>query len=151
MLMFTSGVALAETKDELVEREGLMYKKFTDVPFTGKVTGQRQGRIKNGEREGPWVYYHDNGQLMHKGDYKNGEKEGPWVCYHDNGQLSDKGDHKNGEKEGPWITYHDNGHIWKKGDYKNGEREGPWVYYNKNGTIDERHTGIFKNGVKIGD
>ncbi len=26
--------------DDLVEREGLFYKKFTDVPFTGEVRGQ---------------------------------------------------------------------------------------------------------------
>jgi len=40
------------------------YKKFADVPFTGEVTGEHQGRIKNGKKDGPWVYYHDNGQLF---------------------------------------------------------------------------------------
>ena len=28
------------TMDDLVERDGLHYKKFTDVPFTGKTTGK---------------------------------------------------------------------------------------------------------------
>ena len=33
---------------DLVEREGLYYKKFTDVPFTGEVTGKSQGNLKDG-------------------------------------------------------------------------------------------------------
>ena len=36
------------TFDDLVERKGLFYKKFTDTPFTGKVTGKTQGVITNG-------------------------------------------------------------------------------------------------------
>ena len=36
--------------DELVNRDGLYYPKFSDVPFTGKVTtGERQGYLKNGK------------------------------------------------------------------------------------------------------
>ena len=27
------------TMDDLVEREGIYYKKFTDVPFTGEIDG----------------------------------------------------------------------------------------------------------------
>ena len=41
--------------DDLVKRGGLYYKQFTDVPFTGKVTGIDQGSFKNGERDGAWV------------------------------------------------------------------------------------------------
>ena len=93
-------LALSEevTLDDLVERKGLYYKKFTDVPFSGKVTGSKQGSFKNGKKEGPWVEYHDNGQLFGKGDYKNGKREGPWVTYLHNGQLVDEGTYKNGKK-----------------------------------------------------
>ena len=59
--------------DDLVERDGLYYKKFTDVPFTGKITGKEQGSYKNGKRHGDWVTYWDNGRLRRKGKYKNGK------------------------------------------------------------------------------
>ena len=87
VLLFPS-LALSEevTFDDLVEREGLFYKKFTDVPFTGKTTGQEQGTYKNGVLDGPWVWYYDNGQMWEKGDYKNGKMDGPWVFYDENGQ-----------------------------------------------------------------
>ena len=113
------------TMDDLVKTDGLFYKKFTDVPFTGMVTGQEQGSFKKGKREGTWVLYYDNGRIRDKGDYKNGQKDGPWVDYHKNGQLN------------------------AKGDYWNGKKDGSWVFYNEDGTVDEELTGTYKNGVKV--
>jgi antitoxin component YwqK of YwqJK toxin-antitoxin module len=103
------------------------YKKFTEVPFTGTTTGQKQGQIRNGKMEGPWVEYHPSGLLYSKGTYKNGKKEGPWVSYHGNGQLGSKGTYKNGKKEGPWVTYQ------------------------KRGTVVSSYTGTYKNGEKVSD
>ena len=111
--------------DDLVERDGLFYKKFTDAPFTGEIDeGLKRGSFKNGEQEGPWVSYHDNGQLWQKGDYKNGKEEGTWVWYHVNGQLRAKGALKNGEKEGPWVFYSGDGIVYNEptGTYKNGKK-----------------------------
>jgi antitoxin component YwqK of YwqJK toxin-antitoxin module len=105
---------------DVVERGGVHYNKFTDVPFTGKITGEFQGKLKNGKKEGPWVSHHKNGQLSSKGTFKNGWKEGPWVTYYDNGQLETKGDYKNMRFEGPWVVYHDNGQLMSKGTYKDG-------------------------------
>ena len=68
-----SSPSWSETMDGLVEREGLYYEKFTNVPFNGKVTGQEQGSFKNGKRNGAWVGYHKNGQLRYEGNYKNGK------------------------------------------------------------------------------
>ena len=70
-----------ETMVDLVERDGIYYKKFSDIPFTGEVEGRVQVRFKNGKREGSWVSYWDNGQLREKGDYKNGKREGRWVRF----------------------------------------------------------------------
>ena len=67
MVLLFPALALGETMDDLVKRDGLFYKKFTVVPFTGKITGTTQGAVRNGKEEGPWVYYHDNGQLDDKG------------------------------------------------------------------------------------
>jgi antitoxin component YwqK of YwqJK toxin-antitoxin module len=86
------------TMDDLVQREGLYYQKFTDVPFTGEIDeGLERGNFKNGGQEGPWIGYWENGQLHFKGEYKNGKREGPWVEYYKNGQLLFKGNYRNGE------------------------------------------------------
>ena len=113
--------------DDFFVRNGLWYKQFTDVPFTGEITGKRQGSIKNGKKDGAWVYYSDSGQIVRKGNWKNGHKEGAWVSY-------DKG-----------------GQVGLKGNYKNGKMEGVWVGYNKDGTVFKPLTGTFKGGKKISD
>ena len=115
--------------DDLVERNGLYYKQFTDVPFTGNITGDEQVSFKNGKREGAWVRYFDNGQLSDKGNFKNGKIEGAMVSYHKNGQLSGKGNFKNGKAEGVWVGYYKDGTVRKKwtGTFKNGEKISDWV------------------------
>ena len=127
IVLLFSTLALGETMKDLVVMDGLYYKKFTDVPFTGKVTGEYQGSFKDGKRDGPWVSYYYNGQLKWKGNYKDGKVDGPFVSYWDNGTVQSQGTSKDGEMEGPWFSY------------------------NKDGTVDENWTGTFKNGKKISD
>ena len=82
-----SSPSWSQTMDDLVERNNLYYEKFTNVPFTGKVTGRWKGSFKNGKKEGDWVWYYGNGQLSYIGNYKNGIKEGVWVSYNEDGTL----------------------------------------------------------------
>jgi antitoxin component YwqK of YwqJK toxin-antitoxin module len=123
-LLFPS-LVFGETMDDLVVRDGVWFKKFSTVPFTGKTTGKIQGTFKDGKKHGPWVVFHKNGQLLRKGNYKDGKEDGPVVGYHDNGQLR------------------------IKGIYKDGKEDGPWVSYNEDGTVNKKNTGTFKNGVKV--
>ena len=110
MVLLFPALALGETMDDLVYRDGLYYKKFTVVPFTGNMTGKtEQGAFRNGKKEGPWVYYHDNGQLSYKGTYKDNKKDGPYVNYYDNGQLGSKGTYKDGKEDGRWVRYWSDG------------------------------------------
>ena len=144
-LSLTASGAFATSIDDLLETDGLWYKKFTDVPFTGVVDeGLKRGAIKNGKREGPWVKYYENGRIWYKGAYKKGKQEGPWLGYHNNGQLWSEGAYKNGKFEGPWIAYYDDGQLWSKGTYKNGKFEGPWFWYQDHGQLPNK--GEYKNG-----
>ena len=122
VLLFPALALGGEVKwKDLVERDGIYYKKFTDIPFTGNVTGIFQGKIKDGKKHGSWVWYHDNGQLYSKETFKDGKLDGPYVSYHENGQLSFKGTYKDGKKVGPWVRYHLDGRLGNKVTYKDGE------------------------------
>ena len=85
---------------DLVKREGLYYKKFTDFLFTGKVTGNTRGSIKDGNWDSPYVsyIYYDNGQLSSKSTYKDGKQDAPWVSYYFDGSIDFKGTFKDGKK-----------------------------------------------------
>ena len=132
MVLLLPALALGETMKDLVERDGLFYKEFTDVPFTGNITGKTRGTIRNGKKNGPWVYnwkngqfYWNKGQLWKKGTYRDGKKEGRWVEYSGNGQLFFKGffkgTYKDDKKEGLWVYNWNNGQLWKKETYQDGK------------------------------
>ncbi len=107
---------------DLVKRGGLWYKKFTDVPFTGKSTGQFQISFKNGKQDGPYIILRSfNGPLMIKGYKKNNKQHGPYVTYHENGQLFNKGTYKDGKLDGPYVSYSEKGRLLFKGTYKDGK------------------------------
>ena len=42
--------------DYLVERNNLYYKKFTNVPFTGEISGEKNGSFKKGKKDGEWLF-----------------------------------------------------------------------------------------------
>ena len=100
LLCLSASVVWSKTIDDLVKRNGIYFKKFSEVPFTGEVTGKVQGSFKNGKQEGSWIGYYDNGQLNYKGNYKNGNQDGYWVWYYNDGTLTKgwSGTFKNGKK-----------------------------------------------------
>jgi len=149
-MCLVSSPSWGEDYDNLVSRDGIYYKKFTNTPFTGKVEGRGQGYIKDGKLDGLWHFYWANGGLYLKGNWKNGKHNGYFESYWDNGKPNDFGHYVNGLREGEWIGYWDNGKLSNKGIYKNGKKEGPWLEYKVDGTRHE-FTGIYKDGVKISD
>ena len=113
---------------DLVERDGLYYKKHTDVPFTGEVDeGREQGHFKRGKKDGTWIGYHSNGQLRYKGN---------WI---------------NGQKDGYWKSYFEDGRIGASGKYENGKKRGYWEFYTLGGDFSSQFSGTYKNGVKVSD
>ena len=114
------------TIDDLVKRDGLYYEKFTDVPFTGNISGKTKGKIENGKADGSWRDYYTNGQLFSKGNYKAGNMDGLWFTYYNNGQLKTKGNYWDGKKAGAWFTNFSSGRIETEGNCKNGKLDGPW-------------------------
>jgi hypothetical protein len=121
--MMNSQLGFNETvsPDELVVRNGIFYKKFTDTPFIGEVSGQQNGNIKNGRRDGFWESYYESGQLSWKGSYENDCLHGPWEHYYENGQLTFKGNYKAGKEDGEFEYFKEDGSFEKIETWKNGK------------------------------
>ena len=143
-ISFTVSAGWSETiaMDDLVKRNSLLYKKFTDIPFTGEVSGMSErkgvifeGKIIEGLREGKWTIYYKSGVLMATGNFKDGKGDGAWVYYHGNGQLKAKSNLKDGEADGLSEEYNLNGQLIVKDNWKNGKKDGLQEYYYKNGKI----------------
>jgi hypothetical protein len=119
LFLLSPNLAMSETMEDMVKRHSLYYKKFTNVPFTGKITGRVQSYLKNGKWDGPYVEYWKNGQLKKNTTYVNGKRHGPYVIYWGNGEIYWKTTLVNGKRHGPYIEYNKDGTIKEKGRYEN--------------------------------
>ena len=84
--------------------------------------------INTGEREGIWFEYL-GGKIVSKKEYKNGEEEGIYQVFYENGQIQYDGQTKNNEFVGLWKMYYPNGGIKEIGNYKNDLSVGLWKWY----------------------
>ena len=148
LIIFLTSFAYSETMDDLIWENGIYYQKNTNIPFSGKITGNIKGQIQNGKKEGTWIRYYSNGQLFSVSNFKKGKKNGAWITYNNEGRLIEKGQYKNDLEEGPWIRLFDNGTINYKGKFKNGKKSGSWIAYHYNGQL--KYQGNYKNGTKEG-
>ena len=160
LLSLISTSCWSMNSNDLVKRDGLYYKKSSDIPFTGEASGGEQDELEWTQAiAGEWTHSYSNGELLHKGKGKiaNGEKEGDWVFLEEDGQFS-RGEFENGLKEGVWLE--DGYRVWSKGSYKNGKREGEWITRRDRGQSmpgrQERlfsiyQKGSYKDGKKDGE
>ena len=131
---------------DLVKRNDLYFEKFTDVPLTAEVSGQFNGQIKNGKKEGFWKEYHDNGQLYEKIYFKDGIRQ-TYEKYYKSGLLDGKGNFKHDNLDGLWSWYHENGNLHLRVTYTNGSKHGLEEWFNTDGSLQFRYR--FKDGVKV--
>ena len=120
-------------KGEVMERNGLSYKPFSNDPLTAKVEQYYEnGQLKHlytvidGKKEGLYQEWHENGQLETKVTYVNGKREGLQHWY--NKDIPRVINHTvmyvNGKREGLDRLWHKNGQLFWEVTYVNGKKEG---------------------------
>jgi len=142
--------------ETLEEREGMMFLKDSDSPYTGKSfilheNGKKLAEIylKGGKREGSATQWYENGQIRSEGFYKDGKREGSMVFWYENGQRETQQNFKNNEKEGSFIWWYENGQIRAEGNFKADKKEGQELHWHKNGQSMSK--GNFKDGKLISE
>ncbi|MBV7441334.1 toxin-antitoxin system YwqK family antitoxin [Weeksellaceae bacterium TAE3-ERU29] len=101
------------------------------------------GKQKNGKKEGKWTFL-SNGITQKIQNYENGQLNGEYKSYNDNGKLYCKGNYENGKRVGEWKFYFSNGSLKEIGYYQNDKSIGTWTQYDKEGkAIFIRH---YENG-----
>ena len=112
------------TMDDLVRKDDfLYYKKSTNVPFTGEISGKESGKLKNGEKDGKWLIYNNDGQLLSKVNYKNGQYNGILETYHGIGQLNFKVNFYDGKQDGLTETYRERGELFSRVNFIDGKKK----------------------------
>ncbi len=90
---------------------------------------------KNGNFDGVYKTYFENGQIAIEQIFKEGQKDGLSSYYYDDGKLLYTENYKNGKKEGQVKRLYQNGNTWIIERYKKGEKSGVWEEYYEDGTL----------------
>jgi antitoxin component YwqK of YwqJK toxin-antitoxin module len=121
------GVWRENTEDGEIERS-YIYKNGIIVG-EGVITEQ-------GERDGNWKEYFEDGILKGEGAYDHDLKVGPWTYYHRNGKLEQTGTYDTlGLLKGYWQWFYDSGLIQRKENFKNGIADGLLTEYDELGNV----------------
>ena len=138
------------TIDGLVERNGLYYKKFSNIPFTGQISGEQVGQLKKGKKHGEWTNYYEDGQLNKLANFDNGIADGVWETYYKNGQVKSKQILKDGLVTGTLKEFHENGQLSYSAEYnQRGKKHGAVIGYYDSGQL--RFIGTHENGEMSGE
>ena len=118
--------------------------------YTDNGTLESKGLMRGKNREGTWVYFHENGKtLMSEETYKNGQLNGSYKTFYDSGKPTEVANYVNGLLDGPYKKYAIKGHIYQDFNYRYGKLNGSAVYYNrKTGEVTTK--GAFKDDVRVG-
>ena len=121
-------------------KDGLIYNKGQEQPFTGKILDTLNQTIiaydvVDGIKNGEFCLYNLSGVPFIKGFMRNNKNEGKWVYLYKNGNVESEGDFKNDVPHGKWKWYFPDGNIKSQGYYVNGKQVGTWQKYNKEGDL----------------
>src|ERR1039457_5726190 len=89
----------------------------------------RMGTLKATQKK---KYYPSGKLLMTYSTGKDGNPEGPYKEYYENGKLEAEGTIIDGRKEGMWNFYSEDGGLQAKGEFNRGFKNGKWQYNLKN-------------------
>ena len=156
-------------EDLIKRKDGLYYRKYKKIPFTGTSEqlhkeeffspyrdvfefSSTKGRLltkisyKSGKSHGPAETFYPNGQVKQKGNFKSGKLHGLYERFHINGQSEYKSKYKDGEElHGPIDEgYYKNGRLKWRANYKDEKPHGPYEEYYKNGQLECK--GNYENG-----
>ena len=131
--MFRNGVPEGLRKE--FNEDGVLEKAY--LFKNGFLAGE--GIVKDdGNPDGPWKEYYQEGTLKAEGSYDNGRHVGVWKYYYPSGRKEQTGSfNKQGKKDGTWRWYFESGNLLKEENFRNGLRDGLSSEYDESGKLIE--------------
>lgn len=136
-------------RDELVERNGVFYEKFSTEPFTGSVTGRTSGRMSKGLFNGLVTTFDEEGRLSAQLMHVNGLANGEYSEFYPSGQLKSKGRYKDDILDGTLEMYAESGNLEATYTFVDTKLEGISNLYRDNGEL--RVSEEYRNDLKHGE
>lgn len=95
------------------------------------ILGSQDSTITNGES----IVKYPNGNVKMAGMMKNGQRDGLWKSYYENGLPWSETTFSNGIRNGKTSTWYENGKKRYDGFYTNDVESGTWTYWDEKGGV----------------
>lgn len=101
----------------------------------GHIVGE--GIVKeDGNREGSWKEYYEDGSLKAEGAYENDKPVGKWKYYYQSGKTEQTGSYtRQGKKDGVWKWFYETGALLREETYRSGLKDGLSTEYEESGKV----------------
>lgn len=84
--------------------------------------------------DGPYLVYHETGEIKIVGEYKNGKRTGLWTSWFATGEIQSEVNYESDLENGEYKVFYANGNLKIKGFYNKGKASGVWLFYAEDGT-----------------
>ena len=101
---------------------------------------------EKGKRTGLWTWLNTDGTVYYTETYENGELNGPYISYYDNGTIRFKASYKDDQPFGLIDKFNKYGLLVESLSYKEGKLDGPYVSYYNLGSKFKEYEGVYKEG-----
>jgi len=137
-------------KSSLIIKDNLLYKRGSNVPFTGREKAMVDNKIieydvKDGLKHGEFRLYSEEGNIEIQGQLDSNRNVGKWQYFYPNGELESEGYFNLDHPDGKWIWNYSDGKRKEEGEYINGNRIGMWYQFENNGEV------IFEKNYDLND
>lgn len=89
--------------------------------------------FQEGKKDGPYIHHHMSGRPVMEGVYVQGQEQGHWKFFSDDGVITREGRYLDGLKDSVWIYFYDHGKISSALTYRKDELEGLARYFSPEG------------------
>ena len=112
--------------------EGTHFQRVDGVERGWYESGQLRNQINysDGQRDGLFEWFAEDGTLMTSGQYYRGHQDGDWYNYDPGTQVYSYTHYVDGNKDGPYSKFAADGLLLlKSGNYKRNSKIGSWYNY----------------------
>lgn len=100
----------------------------------------------NGKRNGPYIEMTETSNVKEKSWYVDGELQGERVVFNRT-RIKERSNFKDNKLDGSRTLYYDNGKLQEEGEWVNGKREGVAKWYNQEEQVTIQYE--YENGDKV--
>jgi len=123
----------------------LNHGKFQQFYQNGQI--EVDGQYEDGEREGEWIWFFEDGTLKARCSYS--DNVGTFTSFYPNGNKLRQGRMEDLTREGVWVEWFESGNKRMEGQFVGGEQHGLWRYWADDGRPEAQMTALWEHGERV--